>query len=962
MYEDDDEEYSAPVGTAFAPLEADEIVSRKPEIDQTVRDERGRRRFHGAFTGGFSAGYWNTVGSAEGFTPQIFSSSRVNKADRQKGAKGARPEDFMDDEDFGSFGIAPKRIHTKEDFAENSSFAGKCFALEFVNSQVLTGYNLLSGLRDTSLTFDDVIKSVFAPSKQSIGMRLFQKMKRHVKMEQKARQRDLFLLQQEDRQSSSSNRSISSKSTTKETLQYETKGDLHGLGYNGALDPDNFLYGDPTKALAKPEAVSATLGGGRRIKISGEAFGYGALEEEDDYMMGASVYGTDDMSQYDFALGGPAPKEKDRRKRRAGPYGTLSGNSLQLEGFDKATARSSLFAEMRRHYRPPEVPNNWRPKRRRRKKAEGEEPKKSRWGAKVGEQTQPLTTTIESVGDSGKTPQQPTLNANLRAVILGEEVVHRMGVAKPTMPPPPPPPPPPQSKPLENQQQQQHSTTTTTASFPQKPLSGFFASRFTRGSSALDDPTISAGLSTFKDLSSTPGFEAGGQRRGGDEEEAAEEKPPTRTTYQWHPHKLVCRRFGLQHPFPQFPDVVGIVSVDRGGQKTRNMTSTLQSVKQANQLGSSSTRTLFAGLFGNMEGLASFSPAVTADSAAEAAKNKPSSMPPPPPAPPKSTQSKSTVIEVESDDENEEETEKQPRPPIDLFKSIFASDEEDDSDEEKEREEASAKPKADSAAKSAAATEKDSSNAETSETASSNGVERRRLGGGGGGSGIFAGVDFAQLSQNFNPCLFNPCLKPQAPEPNTSLPTAAASELDDDCYGPALPPPPPPPSSSTSSKPTTVNSHLNINHHSLAGKSSSSSSTLKASSSSSHHRSSSHRSGDRDKESSSSSRSRRHKESSSKKKSKKKKSKKKSASSSSAKSSSKHHKSSSSSSGSRDRKRKNDNSSSDDDDSSSRDDDDSDSEAGSNSPESKRHRKSGGDLHSIDTQILELIKAGRRQH
>ncbi|KAH9391183.1 G patch domain-containing protein 1 [Tyrophagus putrescentiae] len=893
MYEDDDEEYSAPVGTAFAPLEADEIVSRKPEIDQTVRDERGRRRFHGAFTGGFSAGYWNTVGSAEGFTPQIFSSSRVNKADRQKGAKGARPEDFMDDEDFGSFGIAPKRIHTKEDFAENSSFAG---------------------LRDTSLTFDDVIKSVFAPSKQSIGMRLFQKMKRHVKMEQKARQ---------------------------QTLQYETKGDLHGLGYNGALDPDNFLYGDPTKALAKPEAVSATLGGGRRIKISGEAFGYGALEEEDDYMMGASVYGTDDMSQYDFALGGPAPKEKDRRKRRAGPY-------VCLQRCAGTTA----------HRRCPTTGARRGGGGRR---AEGEEPKKSRWGAKVGEQTQPLTTTIESVGDSGKTPQQPTLNANLRAVILGEEVVHRMGVAKPKMPPPPPPPPPPQSKPLENQQQQQHSTTTTTASFPQKPLSGFFASRFTRGSSALDDPTISAGLSTFKDLSSTPGFEAGGQRRGGDEEEAAEEKPPTRTTYQWHPHKLVCRRFGLQHPFPQFPDVVGIVSVDRGGQKTRNMTSTLQNVKQANQLGSSSTRTLFAGLFGNMEGLASFSPAVvTADSAAEAAKNKPSSMPPPLP-PPKSTQSKSTVIEVESDDENEEETEKQPRPPIDLFKSIFASDEEDDSDEEKEREEASAKPKADSAAKSAAATEKDSSNAETSEAASSNGVERRRLGGGGGGSGIFAGVDFAQLSQNFNPCLFNPCLKPQAPEPNTSLPTAAASELDDDCYGPALPPPPPPPSSSTSSKPTTVNSHLNINHHSLAGKSSSSSSTLKASSSSSHHRSSSHRSGDRDKESSSSSRSRRHKESSSKKKSKKKKSKKKSASSSSAKSSSKHHKSSSSS-GSRDRKRKNDNSSSDDDDSSSRDDDDSDSEAGSNSPESKRHRKSGGDLHSIDTQILELIKAGRRQH
>lgn len=31
-----------------------------------VKDEKGRKRFHGAFTGGFSAGYFNTVGSKEG--------------------------------------------------------------------------------------------------------------------------------------------------------------------------------------------------------------------------------------------------------------------------------------------------------------------------------------------------------------------------------------------------------------------------------------------------------------------------------------------------------------------------------------------------------------------------------------------------------------------------------------------------------------------------------------------------------------------------------------------------------------------------------------------------------------------------------------------------------------------------------------------------------------------------------
>lgn len=78
-----------------------------------MRDEKGRRRLHGAFTGGFSAGYFNTVGSKEGthghnilfslnvkitlgWAPKSFVSSR---GDRAKKAE-ARPEDFMDEEDL----------------------------------------------------------------------------------------------------------------------------------------------------------------------------------------------------------------------------------------------------------------------------------------------------------------------------------------------------------------------------------------------------------------------------------------------------------------------------------------------------------------------------------------------------------------------------------------------------------------------------------------------------------------------------------------------------------------------------------------------------------------------------------------------------------------------------------------------------------------------------------------------
>ena len=56
--------------------------------------DRGRR-FHGAFAGGFSAGYHNTVGSAEGWQPASFRSSRTK---RQRVA-GARPEEIGDAED-----------------------------------------------------------------------------------------------------------------------------------------------------------------------------------------------------------------------------------------------------------------------------------------------------------------------------------------------------------------------------------------------------------------------------------------------------------------------------------------------------------------------------------------------------------------------------------------------------------------------------------------------------------------------------------------------------------------------------------------------------------------------------------------------------------------------------------------------------------------------------------------------
>ena len=68
-HDDSDEDTYVMVGSAFEPLETEEDVEkakRKKDKEHYVTDAQGRRRFHGAFTGGFSAGYFNTVGTKEG--------------------------------------------------------------------------------------------------------------------------------------------------------------------------------------------------------------------------------------------------------------------------------------------------------------------------------------------------------------------------------------------------------------------------------------------------------------------------------------------------------------------------------------------------------------------------------------------------------------------------------------------------------------------------------------------------------------------------------------------------------------------------------------------------------------------------------------------------------------------------------------------------------------------------------
>ncbi|VDP28080.1 unnamed protein product [Schistosoma margrebowiei] len=52
----------------------------------------------------------------DGFKPKSFHSSRKNRQRDLDEKFAQHPEDFMDDEDFGEFGIAPRRIRPTHEF------------------------------------------------------------------------------------------------------------------------------------------------------------------------------------------------------------------------------------------------------------------------------------------------------------------------------------------------------------------------------------------------------------------------------------------------------------------------------------------------------------------------------------------------------------------------------------------------------------------------------------------------------------------------------------------------------------------------------------------------------------------------------------------------------------------------------------------------------------------------------
>ncbi|KZT43136.1 hypothetical protein SISSUDRAFT_1112218 [Sistotremastrum suecicum HHB10207 ss-3] len=343
------------IGTPLPPLEKSKDTGEfVPLWKQEVRDEQGRRRLHGAFTGGFSAGYFNTVGSKEGWAPSTFVSSRSDRASK----KQARPEDFMDEEDLEAARDDRKLVDTHEEM------------------DLLGGTQAELGTRGGDVENDSIasaLESMIPSAKDSAGSLLLRKMgwKPGQGIGPRITYKQLIL---QDQQSSSrpfepptdvdeddpANKHLYAPRDTK-VLLFQRKDNSFGLGYNPGLNLQQSVDGRTTSVSDNGPNISA-------------GFGLGALNDADDddvdvYDGGSRgggrrlAFDEEEKDQDDhIVMGRPGQaSQQETLNRRPASSSTFSDGRPLLPGFvlsDKPVSEDTWFPV-------PEIPKDWTPDPRR---------------------------------------------------------------------------------------------------------------------------------------------------------------------------------------------------------------------------------------------------------------------------------------------------------------------------------------------------------------------------------------------------------------------------------------------------------------------------------------------------------------------------------------------------------------------------------------------------------------------
>ncbi|KAK3953697.1 hypothetical protein QBC32DRAFT_404711 [Pseudoneurospora amorphoporcata] len=337
-----------------------------PIWKQEVRDERGRKRLHGAFTGGFSAGYFNTVGSKEGWTPSTFVSSRTNRHKDAAKPTQQRPEDFMDEEDLADAAEA-KKIQT------NAAFAG----LGSTANDAIRASGLMGLFRTQGETMGvKLLKKMGWREGQGIGPKVRRKARLELQTDTAA-QGDTFLFAPDNVPMIAF-----VKKTDKKGLGYTGESRLTPVGLSGSKKSSHGDTDDEDDygALGRPKL---SIGGTRKketSKIRG-SIGIGVLndtgsDDEDPYEVGPKI-------SYNRVIGGDKKKKKATiaanptlqakpkfitKKAASSILGKVGlgvrkchDGRLPLDGFVFGKEPDTLTTEINSEgkYPPPQIPPGW---------------------------------------------------------------------------------------------------------------------------------------------------------------------------------------------------------------------------------------------------------------------------------------------------------------------------------------------------------------------------------------------------------------------------------------------------------------------------------------------------------------------------------------------------------------------------------------------------------------------------
>jgi len=240
--------------------------------EQIATDAQGRRRFHGAFTGGFSAGFFNTVGSLEGWKPHEFKSSRLERA------KGSlqKPEDFMDEEDIGEYGIAPQVVKATNEYDTTKKRKRQVFS-------------------DGPIPGEPVLHTLLTSGNETVGYMLLKNLgikdKVQTVTDEKIYGCQMPYTHPSQEADDLRNNQYEIPKVYKEFFA-KPKNNTFGLGYVG-LDKNHFsLFPTPSSS-----DLVITDKNNKKMSIKGQAFGVGAFEDDDE-----DIYVKEDMTRYDFEL------------------------------------------------------------------------------------------------------------------------------------------------------------------------------------------------------------------------------------------------------------------------------------------------------------------------------------------------------------------------------------------------------------------------------------------------------------------------------------------------------------------------------------------------------------------------------------------------------------------------------------------------------------------------------------